>query len=50
MEFYNQDGSLWAIITYENNEIISAKCANGRKWNNAEIHNWNKGLSVSCNN
>lgn len=49
MKYYNQDGSLWAIINYKNDEIINAECSSGRKWNDAEIHNWSKGLSVSCN-
>ena len=49
MKYYNQDGSLWAIINYKNDEIINAECSSGRKWNDAEINNWSKGLSVSCN-
>ncbi len=45
---YNENGSLWGIVTYANNKAISGKCANGRKWTNAELHNWDNGLSVDC--
>lgn len=48
MKKYNSDGSYWATIIYQNNKAISGKCANGRKWNNAELSNWENGLSVDC--
>lgn len=48
MKKYNSDGSYWATIIYQNNKAISGKCANGRKWNNAELSNWENGLSVAC--
>lgn len=48
MKKYNSDGSYWATITYQNDKPVSGKCANGRKWNNAELSNWENGLNVTC--
>lgn len=48
MKKYNDYGKLWATITYKNDNPVSGKCANGRKWNNAELSNWESGLEVSC--
>lgn len=45
---YNRDGSIFAIVINKDDNVISGECGNGRKWNNAEIHNWNNDLSVSC--
>ena len=45
---YNTYGMLWATITYKNNKAVSGICANGKKWNNAELSNWENGLEVSC--
>lgn len=44
---YN-NGNLWATIMYNNDKPISGTCANGRKWTNIEISNWEKGLKVIC--
>lgn len=32
----------------KNNKAVSGICANGKKWNNAELSNWENGLEVSC--
>ena len=48
MKKYNDYGKLWATITYKNDNAVSGKCANGRKWNNAELSNWENGLKVNC--
>ena len=45
---YLENGRVFAELYYSNNNLINAKCANGRKWTNAEISNWEKGLKVSC--
>lgn len=56
-EIYNEDGKLWSTITYKDNQIVSAECANtiaarlrpgGLKWTKAEISNWENGLEVNC--
>lgn len=46
---YNENGKLSATITYKNDKAVSGICANGKKWNNAELSNWENGLKVSCN-
>ena len=48
MIIYNSNGSLWSTIQYQNGMPISGKCSGGKKWTNAQLNNWNKGLSVSC--
>ena len=48
MKSYNSYGKFWATITYKNDKAVSGICANGRKWNNAELSNWDNGLSVDC--
>ena len=48
MKKYNDYGKLWATITYKNDNAVSGKCANCRKWNNAELSNWENGLEVGC--
>ncbi len=45
---YYKSGKLFAEINYKNDEPVSGKCANGRTWNNAELSNWDNGLSVDC--
>ncbi len=45
---YKEDGRLFFTLTYQNDKVISGKCANGRKWTNAEINNFEKGLDVNC--
>ena len=45
---YKEDGRLFFTLTYQNDKVISGKCANGRKWTNAEINNFEKGLYVNC--
>ncbi len=45
---YYESGKLVANITYQNSKVIKGICANGRKWTNAEINNWEKGLGVTC--
>lgn len=56
-EVYDEDGKLWSTITYKDNKIVSAECANtiaarlrsgGLKWTKAEISNWENGLEVQC--
>ena len=56
-EVYNEDGKLWSTITYKDDKIISAECADtiaarlrpgGLKWTKAEISNWENGLEVKC--
>ncbi|MDE7315515.1 MAG: hypothetical protein K2N11_07405 [Mucispirillum sp.] len=56
-EVYDEDGKLWSTITYKDDKIISAECANtisarlrpgGLKWTKAEISNWENGLEVKC--
>lgn len=46
--FYNEDGSIGLELLYKNNELISGKCGNGRKLNNAELRNFSNGLSIQC--
>ena len=48
MKSYNSYGKFWATITYKNDKAVSGICANGRKWNNAELSNWDNGLNVTC--
>ena len=48
MKSYNSYGKFWATITYKNDKAVSGICANGKKWNNAELSNWENGLKVSC--
>ena len=48
MKSYNSYGKFWATITYKNDKAVSGICANGKKWNNAELSNWENGLNVSC--
>lgn len=56
-EIYNEDGKLWSTITYKDDAIVSAECADtiaarlrpgGLKWTKAEISNWENGLEVKC--
>ena len=56
-EIYDENGKLWSTITYKDDKIISAECADtvfarlrpgGLKWTKAEISNWEKGLEVKC--
>lgn len=56
-EVYDEDGKLWSTITYKDDKIISAECADtiaarlrpgGLKWTKAEISNWENGLEVKC--
>ena len=56
-EIYNEDGKLWSTITYKDDVIVSAECADtiaarlrpgGLKWTKAEISNWENGLEVNC--
>lgn len=46
--FYNEDGSIGLELLYKNDELISGKCGNGRKLNNAELRNFTNGLSIQC--
>lgn len=46
--FYNEDGSIGLELLYKNDELISGKCGNGRKLNNAELRNFSNGLSIQC--
>lgn len=48
MKSYNSYGKFWATITYKNDKAVSGICANGKKWNNAELSNWENGLNVTC--
>ena len=34
-------GKLWGTINYVNDKITDAVCGDGRKWTEAEKHNWN---------
>ena len=45
---YDENGKLFATITYKNGKAVSGICANGKKWNNVELSNWENGLSVDC--
>ncbi len=46
---YDEKGKVWATITNSlNGKIINGICGDGRKWTEAEKHNWENGLSVSC--
>lgn len=45
---YFESGKLWITWTYRNDEVVSGKCYDGKVLNNAEISNYNNGLSVSC--
>ena len=45
---YNEMGKLWGTINYVNDKITDAVCGDGRKWTEAEKHNWINGLSVNC--
>lgn len=47
-KMYYESGKLWATITYKNDKAVSGICANGKKWNNAELSNWENGLNVNC--
>lgn len=52
-EIYDNNSKLWATLMYENDKIVSGKCANNRKtganWTQEEIENWQKGLEINCN-
>lgn len=51
-EIYTDNGRLFATIIYQDDKIISGKCANNRKngaeWTRAEISNWENGVKVDC--
>jgi len=47
---YLKNGQVFARITYRNDIPVSATCRNGRQWTNAELLNWENGLSVRCGN
>ena len=48
-KLYNDFGRIYAILTYKENELVSAKCEHtGRIWTDEEITNWKNGQPVDC--
>lgn len=45
---YTEMGKVWGKINYVDGKITSATCGDGRKWTEAEKHNWVNKLSVNC--
>ena len=45
---YLENGKTIAEIHHSNGNPISGRCGNGRKWDNAELASWKKGLKVRC--
>ncbi len=45
---YDANGGFFLAVTYKNDKAVSGICANGKKWNNAELSNWENGLNVTC--
>lgn len=45
---YYENGKLFLQVIYKNGEAVSGKCGNGRQMTNAEISNWERGITVYC--
>lgn len=45
---YYEDEKLFADITYKDGNAVSGQCANGRKWNDKELSDWNSKRIVEC--
>ena len=48
VSFFEEDGTLSMEVEFKNGNPVSATWGDGRKWNNAELSNWENGLKVNC--